>query len=131
MHEARVTIVRDDVRPPADMIFVFAEDATLHIAADLAEVRRECESIDVESSVFAFYDADGRPLTPRFTKPNRRKRFLGLVSIEPGEYTLDLADPGAQDPIDVALQETEVLEPNAWFANLDAVREYLAGRGAL
>jgi hypothetical protein len=113
------------------MIFVFAEDATLHIAAGIDEVRRDCEPIDVESSVFAFYDCNGAPLTPRFTKPNRQKRFLGLLSIEQGEYTLDIADPASHDPIGVALQETEVLEPNAWFASLDAVREYLVTRGAL
>jgi hypothetical protein len=31
----------------------------------------------------------------------------------------------------MALEETEALEPNGRFANLDAVREYLAARGAL
>ena len=117
---------------PDAMIFVFAEDATLHVAVDIAEVHRMCEPIDVESSVFLFYDRDGRPLIPRFTKPNRQTRVFGLLSaIEPGEYTLEIADPATQDPIGVALQETEALEPNGWFANLDAVREYLAARGAL
>ena len=58
------------------MIFGFAEDSTLHVVADLHEFRRMCEPIDVESSVYAFYDADGRPLTPVFTKPNRQRRVL-------------------------------------------------------
>jgi hypothetical protein len=121
-----------DAGTPATMIFVFAEDASLHVAVDIEDVRRSCEPIDVESSVFTFYDHEGRLLAPRFTKPNRRTRILGLLStIEPGEYTLEIADPATQDPIGVALQETEALEPNGWFANLDAVRAFLAARGAL
>ena len=121
-----------DPGTPATMIFVFAEDASLNVAAGIEEVRRICEPIDVESSVFTFYDREGRPLAPRFTKPNRRTRILGLLStIEPGEYTLDIADPATHDPIGVALQETELLEPNPWFADLEAVREYLVNRRAL
>ena len=121
-----------DASAPDAMIFVFAEDATLQVAVDIADVHRMCEPIDVESSVFLFYDRDGRPLIPRFTKPNRQTRLFGLLStIEPGEYTLEIADPATQDPIGVALEETEALEPNGRFANLDAVREYLAARGAL
>jgi hypothetical protein len=123
---------RTTARAPATMMFVFAEDATLHIAAGIEEVRRICEPIDVESSVFTFYDREGRPLIPRFTKPNRRRRILGLLStIEQGEYTLDVADPATQDPIGVALLETAMLEPNPWFADLEAVRDYLVNRGAL
>ena len=114
------------------MIFVFAEDATLSVAADIGEVRRMCEPIDVESSVFAFYDADGRPLTPRFTKPNRQTRLLGrLWSVEQGEYTLEAAGASGHDPIAVALLETSTLEPNSWFVDLHSVRDYLAARGAL
>ena len=127
-----MTEKRSEPDASAPMIFVFAEDATLHVAVDIADVHRMCEPIDVESSVFLFYDRDGRPLIPRFTKPNRQTRLFGLLStIEPGEYTLEIADPATQDPIGVALEETEALEPNGRFANLDAVREYLAARGAL
>ena len=114
------------------MIFVFAEDGTLTVVADIGEVRRQCEPIDVESSVFSFYDADGRPLTPRFVKPNRESRLLGrLWSVEQGEYTLEAADTLAHDPIAVALLEAGALEPNPWFPDLNAVREYLTLRGAL
>lgn len=114
------------------MIFVFVEDGTLDIAADIDGVRRTCEPIDVESSVFTFYDADGRPLAPTFTKPNRVKRVFGLFSIiDQGEYTLEPGDPSAHDSIAVALQETRALEPNSWFADLNAVRDYLLARGAL
>lgn len=44
------------------MIFVFAEDATLHVVADIDAVRVICEPIDAESSVCRFYNAEGRPL---------------------------------------------------------------------
>lgn len=113
------------------MIFVFAEDATLHVVDDLAAVRRLCEPIDVESGVFAFYDEDGRPLAPTFTKPNRERRILGVLSsVEPGRFVLE---PGGDDldPISVALQETASIEPNPWFADLAEVRKYLSDRGAV
>ena len=114
------------------MIFVFVEDGTLEVVADLDAVRRMSEPIDVESSVYRFYDADGRPLTPLFTKPNRQTRFFGLfTTLTQGEYTLEAGDTSQEDPIAVALLETAVLEPNEWFTDLDAVREYLTARGAL
>lgn len=114
------------------MIFVFAEDATLSIAADVDAVRRMCEPIDVESSVFQFYDADGRPLAPRFTKPNRQRKIIGILwSLTQGEFTLEPAESSDHDPISVALLETAALEPNPFFADLDAVRQHLAARGAL
>ena len=40
------------------------------------------------------------------------------------------ADPSA-DPISVALDETEALEPNRWFSDLEQVRAFLVGKGAL
>lgn len=114
------------------MIFVFAEDGTLDIAADLTAVRVMCEPIDVESSVFQFYDADGRPLAPRFTKPNRQRKIIGMVwSLTQGEFTLEPADPSAHDPISLALLETAAMEPNPFFPDLTAVHEYLMARGAL
>ena len=114
------------------MIFVFVEDGTLDIAADIDEVRRMCEPIDVESSVFTFFDADGRPLAPKFIRPNRVKRIFGLLSvIDQGEYALEPSDPSAHDSIAIALQETCAMEPNTWFTDLNAVRDYLLARGAL
>ena len=114
------------------MIFVFAEDATLSIAADVDAVRTMCEAIDVESSVFQFYDADGRPLMARFIRPNRQRKILGMFwSVTQGDFTLEPAEPSRHDPISVALLETAAVEPNPFFADLDAVREYLAARGAL
>lgn len=114
------------------MIFVFVEDGTLEIAADLAAVRVMCEPIDVESSVFRFYDAEGRPLRARFTTPNRQRKIIGMFSsLTQGEYTLEPAASSDEDPVSVALQETATLEPNPFFSDLNAVRRYLADRGAL
>ena len=114
------------------MIFVFAEDATLSIAADVEAVRKMCEPIDVESGVFQFYDAGGRSLAPRFTRPNRQTKIIGIVwSVTQGDFTLEPAEATGYDPISVALLETAALEPNPFFADLGAVRQYLAERGAL
>jgi hypothetical protein len=114
------------------MIFVFAEDATLHVVADINAVRVMCESIDVESDVYSFYNAEGRPLKARFITPNRQRRLFGLLStLEQGEYTLEVGNPAEHDPISVALAETAALERNDWFNDLNAVREYLHGCGAL
>ena len=41
------------------MIFVFIEDGSLEIVSDIDEVRKNCEGIDVESSVFQFFDENG------------------------------------------------------------------------
>ena len=114
------------------MIFVFAEDATLYVVEGLDEVRRLCEPIDVESGVFSFYDGDGRPLGATFTRPNRERRIFGVLSsVEPGEYVLGPAADASGDPISVALAETEALEPNRWFSDLEQVQEFLVGKGAL
>jgi hypothetical protein len=36
------------------IIFVFIEDGSVEIVSDIDEVRKNCEGIDVESSVFRF-----------------------------------------------------------------------------
>ena len=45
------------------MIFVFIEDGSLEIVSDIDEVRKNCECIDVESSVFQFFDESGHVST--------------------------------------------------------------------
>ena len=114
------------------MIFAFVEDGTLQVKADLAEVRRDWEGIDVESRAVEFYDEDGRALEPVFTRPNRQGRLLWMVRwVESGEYELRPATDPSMDPISVKLAETAHLHPNPWFDTLDDVRRYLAGRKAV
>lgn len=112
------------------MIFAFIEDGTLDVVSDADEARREYEGVDVESGVIRFYDERGTPLSPRFTVPNRRGRFLGLFPwVSSGVY--DLA-PDPDTPCDsfaLALRETVALAPNRWFASLDELRDTLRARG--
>jgi hypothetical protein len=107
------------------MIFVVVEDGTVEVL-DRPEAALQYEPLDVESGVFLFYDEDGTWLKPRFTKPNRR-RIFGLL-LENGSFELertDDLDPDV-DPFDVVLSEAQVLEPNRYFATLDAVRQHVA-----
>ena len=95
---------------------------TVH--ADLAEVRRVWEPIDVENAVAIFYDEDGTWLKPEFTTPNRRGIFGGITQ---GQYTLtrcEQLDPGV-DPIDVALDEAAGVEPNPYLDSLDSIRRHI------
>ena len=110
------------------MIFAFAEDGMVAVLDDLAAARRECGAVDVESGAFVFYAEDGTWLRPRFVVPNRR-RFFGWTQ---GEYVLDPepAPPAGVDPFDVALDAAVDLQPNGYFASLDAVRGHVATRRA-
>ena len=107
------------------MIFAFIEDGTLAIHADIAEVQREYEGIDVESGVIRFYDASGTYLEPIFTTPNRiSRRFLLFTSVLSGTYDLRAAPNADEDPIWVYLVETSSLEPNPYFATVAEVKAY-------
>ena len=107
------------------MIFAYAEDGMFTIHADLAEVRREWEPIDVENGVVVFYDEDGIWLKPEFTTPNRRS-FFG-IGITQGEYTLTRCNQrdAHVDPIAVALADAAGVEPNPYFDSLDSLRRHL------
>lgn len=110
------------------MIFTFIEDGTLDIIRDLAEAQRNYEGVDVESGVYAFYDAKGAPLRPLFTTPNKYGKCLWLISwSSSGVFDLVAGAAQGQDPIDVALLEVRVLNPNPYFGTLDEVRAYFAG----
>ncbi len=111
------------------MIFVFVEDGSLEIVSDIDEVRKNCEGIDVESSVFQFFDENGRFLEPRFTKPNKKGRFLSIFEwVESGEFELVPAVEDVSENIFDYLIEISELKPNPWFHTLDEVRHYLEGR---
>jgi len=108
------------------VIFAFVEDGSLEIKRDLSEVRRDFEAIDVENLVVEFYDQQGTPLKAVFTKPNRRRKFLGfMLAIEQGEFELHPTDDPTSDPIEVMLDETVALEPNPFFNSLEEIRAHL------
>jgi hypothetical protein len=114
------------------MVFAFLEDGTLQVHAATADAIREYEGIDVESGVVRFYDEAGTYLAPRFTTPNRTGKTLGILPwVVSGSYEL-VPDPAArEDSFALALHETSLLQPNPWFATLDALKTALAARGVV
>jgi hypothetical protein len=111
------------------MIFIFAEDRTLQVVNGLEEVRRNCEGIDVENRVYRFFDENGSQLEPRFTKPNKKGRLLGILSwVESGEFELIPSSNVDEQEIFLSLLETSEMESNPGFKTLDDVKDYLQSR---
>ena len=112
------------------MIFAFIEGGTLEIVADLDEARRNYEGVDVENEEVRFFDEHGRYLEPHFIKPNRYGKILWLFNwCESGEYEL-ISNPNADvDSLGLSLYETDFLEPNKWFEDLDSVKNYFEEKG--
>ena len=114
------------------MVLAFLEDGTLVVHESVVDASRHYEGIDVDAGVARFYDESGTPLSARFTTPNRAGKTLGLVPwVVSGTYELVPAPASGADPIALALYETSVLEPNPWFASLDALKAALAARGVV
>jgi hypothetical protein len=111
------------------VIFVFLDDGTLDVIADLEEARRDYEGIDVEGGVYRFYDEDGTRLEPRFTVPNKVRSFLGIVSsVESGKFELVRASDAGESDILKCLHDAVLLNPNPWFKDLEEVRLFLTGK---
>lgn len=111
------------------MIFTFIEDGTLDIVKDIAEVRRNYEGVDVESGVYAFYDAQGVWLRPHFTVPNKYGKCLWVISwSSSGVYELVADETVGHDTVSVALLEARALNPNPFFRTLDEVKAYFAAQ---
>ena len=102
------------------MIFVFSQDDRgLEVFATETEAIQSCEGIDVEDGNYLFWDNTGSPLSPVFTKPNERGKFV-VVS---GEYSLQPAAEGEQ--MNSVLSQVAYLEANNWFSKLDDVQKHL------
>ena len=111
------------------MIFVFIEDGTLDIVENLQEARKNYESIDVESGVYEFFDAQGVRLQPVFTVPNKYSKWLfGLFkTMESGVYNLETSKEATGDSFLTMLEETIALNPNKWFSSLEEIKsKYVA-----
>ena len=109
------------------MIFALGEDRVLEVHEDLAAVQRSCEGIDVENSVWEFFDERGRPLDPVFVEPNERWRIFGKISmVRSGRFELTLAEHSARPSLVQSLARCVLLDPNPHFASLDEVKAHLA-----
>jgi hypothetical protein len=85
------------------------------------------EPTDVESGVVNFYSGDGTYLEPCFTKPSRR--LFGFV-LSQGQFKLIPKPEGEPtvDSLEVALDESSVLNPNAHFSSIKEIRKYVLAR---
>jgi len=106
------------------MIFVFIEDGTLDIINNVKDAQNNYEGIDVESGVYDFYDEKGTYLKPKFTKPNKYKKYLfGLFStVESGEFILETSPNDQEDSFHQMLQDTQALNDNKYFHSLEELK---------
>jgi len=107
------------------MIFAAeTEERSLHVFPDAFTAAAYCEGLDVESTVWVFWDDDGSPLEPQFTIPNKR----GLFTTDNGIYHLVPAT-GAQWPaLMESLSQIRQVISDGSFKSVRAVQEYLAQR---
>ncbi|WP_156392268.1 MULTISPECIES: hypothetical protein [unclassified Roseateles] len=111
-------------------VLAFEEGGTLRLFASVKDAELAFEGVDVESGTVSFYDQHGQPLRVDFVTPNRRGRLLGhLAWFSSGAYKLVPAEPGIADPIALAIFESCALDPNPWFASLEALKSELRRRG--
>jgi hypothetical protein len=107
-------------------IFALGEDGVVTLHADLAAVRTQCEGIDVESGVWDFFDAAGKPLEPRFIVPNRVSKVLGkIVAASSGVFELVPARDASEPALLECLADGVLLRSNPRFASIEDLRAYL------
>jgi hypothetical protein len=111
------------------MIFVFADDRMITVLPDVAAVRLECESVDVEDGAYCFFDEQGRPLIPRIISPVQRTSLpFGLQSAGNGRFELEL-DPNAEvGAFDRLMANAVGIEPNQWFETLSDLARNVSGK---
>src|SRR5947207_1378776 len=112
------------------MIIVFADDQTVSVLPDVASVRRECETVDVDDGVYRFFDELGRRLVPRFVTPVERTSLLfgAIKSVGGGNFELAL-DPQDQGlAFDGALAKVVAIDPNPNFATVAELARYVADK---
>lgn len=110
------------------IFFALCEDGTLEIFESVNEIRKHCEGIDVESGVWQFYDAQGKPLKAHFNTPNVVKKHLfGLItSIASSQhFDLVLAISGDEPPLLDILTEQTILNPNKIFKTMTELLAHL------
>ena len=111
------------------MIFAAeTEERSLHVFPDAETAAAYCDGLDVEATVWRFWDDDGSPLEPQFTTPNRR----GLFRAQTGVYHLVPVSNGHHEFLWAALQQIRQVIGEVPFRDVRAVKEYLVrGSGGL
>ena len=107
------------------MIFAAeTEERSLHVFPDAFTAAAYCEGMDVEATVWLFWDDDGSPLEPRFTVPNKR----GLFTADNGIYHLVPASESQRPALMESLGQIRQVISDGQFGTVAAVQEYLAQR---
>jgi hypothetical protein len=108
-------------------IFVFCGGSTLDVVKPNYNFVGAYEGIDVANGECVFFDHQLRRMTPRFTKPNRQGKFLGLIPwVESGKYVLDSGDVSTEEFL-ARLNEATALNPNTWFKTIEEIKDYVKG----
>lgn len=109
------------------MIFAAeTEERSLHVFPDAFTAAAYCEGIDVEATVWLFWDDDGSPLEPQFTVPNKRGLFTGMNGI----YHLVPARDTERPALMESLGQIRQVISDGQFSTVETVREYVAQRMA-
>jgi hypothetical protein len=104
------------------MLIVLLDESGFFAFGSIEEAVLEIEPIDAESELRAAFDESGVPYRPEWLRPNRRTKFLGMVSIEPGEYRFVPAGPpdriGLVRLLEAHLPHTELTGARATLPSL-------------
>jgi len=104
------------------MIFAAeTEERSLHVFPDAETAASYCEGIDVEATLWLFWDDEGMPLEPQFTIPNKRGLFTGTN----GTYHLVKARSAQRGILQEALEQIRQVIGERPFNSVRAVSDYL------
>ncbi len=105
------------------MVFAAETDErSLHVFPDADTATAYCEGLDVESTLWLFWDDAGAPLQPYFTIPNKR----GLLVSTNGVYHLVPALGVQHARLAESLAQIRQVIGEAPLTNVPAVQAYLA-----
>jgi len=109
------------------MIFAAeTEERSLHVFPDAFTAAAYCDGLDVEATVWLFWDDDGSPLQPHFTIPNKR----GLLTAINGIYHLVPVLGNNRPALLESLAQIRQVIGEFPFTSVRAVHEYLCGHAA-
>ena len=88
------------------------DEPVLFVYASTEDAVRDIEPPDIESELRAAYDDTATPYQVEWIRPNRRSRgFLGLSSVDFGEYRLVPSGPPDRAKLLELLETYELTQP--------------------
>jgi len=104
------------------MIFAIeTEEQTLHVFENENAAVGYCEGLDVEAAIWLFWNAEGSPLEPEFTVPNK----MGLFTVQNGKYHLVKATENHHSSLLEALENVVAVEGLSPLNTVAAIRQCL------